>query len=47
MDAHEDDLVDALLFAEVIDFLAAVADAVVADNVEGGVLAGPRIGRAV
>ena len=46
VDAHQHDLVDALLLAEVVDRLPAFAHAVEADDVEGGNLAGPGVGRA-
>ena len=36
--AHQHDVFDVFLHEEVVDFLAAVADAVVADDVEAGVL---------
>src|SRR5262249_45112458 len=37
--AHEHDVVDAFLHAEVVDLLTAVGDAVVTDDVEAGMLA--------
>src|SRR6266702_4295661 len=45
MDSHQDDLVNAFLFAEVVDLLAALADAVEAYNVDGRMLTGPRVRR--
>ena len=40
VDAHDDDVGDALRFAEVVDLLRVVADAVVANHVEAGMLPG-------
>src|SRR6185295_18825967 len=43
VNAHQSDVRDPFLFAEVVDLLTVVADAVEAKNVEGGMLASPRI----
>src|SRR5687767_10751533 len=43
VDAHQSDVGNAFLLAEVIDLLTVVADAVKTGDVDGGMLAGPRI----
>src|SRR2546422_1191162 len=45
MDSHQDDLIDAFLLTEVVDLLAALADTVKAYDVDGRMLAGPRVRR--
>src|SRR5712692_8558936 len=43
VDAHQSDVGDAFLLAEVVDFLTVVADTVKTDNIQGWVFARPRI----
>src|SRR5882762_1574599 len=43
VDAHQGDISDAFLLAEVVDFLTVVADAVKTDDIQGWVLASPWI----
>src|SRR5262245_17828673 len=45
MDSHQHNFVDAFLFAEVIDLLAALADTVEAYDVDSRMLAGPWVRR--
>jgi hypothetical protein len=43
VDAHQSDVGDAFLLAEVVDFLTVVADAVKTDDIQGWVFARPWI----
>src|SRR5437773_1402583 len=43
VDTHQSDITDAFLLAEIVDFLTVFADAVKTDDIQGWVLARPRI----